>query len=62
LLEQIFEITSYPSYITELIFGGVLLVVVAFDAPGLRAAIARLRAKRGASRSIELPKESAQRV
>jgi L-arabinose transport system permease protein len=45
ILEQIFEITSYPGYITELIFGAVLLAVVAVDAPGVRAAITRLRAR-----------------
>ena len=47
LLQQIFEITSYASYITEFIFGAALFVVVAVDAPGLRASFARMRSHRG---------------
>lgn len=46
VLQQIFEITSYAGYITEFIFGAALFVVVAVDAPGLRASIVRLRSRR----------------
>lgn len=46
ILQQIFEITSYAGYITEFIFGAALFVVVAVDAPGLRASVVRVRSRR----------------
>jgi ribose transport system permease protein len=50
LIEQIFDITAYSDYITALAFGVVLLIVAAFDAPGLRTALVRLRAQHSTRR------------
>jgi ribose transport system permease protein len=51
LLAQLAAIISMPDYATQLMYAGLLIVVVGIDAPGLRQAIdrllARLRARAG---------------
>lgn len=50
LLAQVFAITKLPVSSTQIVFGVLLLIVVVVDAPGLRSAVARLRARRASSR------------
>lgn len=46
LIQQTFAILALPSSTEQIVFGALLLVVVAIDAPGLRATIRRLQARR----------------
>jgi ribose transport system permease protein len=43
LLQEVFDIASLSSSSTELVFGAILIIVVVFDAPGLRVTINQLR-------------------
>jgi L-arabinose transport system permease protein len=45
LLAQVAAITSMPDYAAQLLYAGLLVVVVGIDAPGLRQAIDRLLAR-----------------
>lgn len=45
LVGQIAAITALPDYYTELLYAALLAVIVAIDAPGLRAALDRLGAR-----------------
>lgn len=51
LLEQMFTITALPTSSAQIVFGSLLLVVVAVDAPELRSSLVRLRAHRLSARS-----------
>ncbi len=59
LLAQVAAITSMPDYATQLMYAGLLAVVVGIDAPGLREAIdrllARLRARTGSAADVPDP-------
>jgi ribose transport system permease protein len=43
LLQEVFDVASLSSSSTELVFGAILIMVVVFDAPGLRVTINQLR-------------------
>lgn len=46
LLQQLFAITALPTSTTQIIFGGLLLVIVSADAPDLRTAVTGFAARR----------------
>jgi ribose transport system permease protein len=46
LLQQLFAITALPTSTTQIIFGGLLLVIVSADAPDLRTAMTGFAARR----------------
>ena len=50
LLEQVFAITKLPGSTTQIVFGALLLTVVVVDAPHLRSALVRLRARQLSAR------------
>jgi ribose transport system permease protein len=50
LLSQVFAITKLPVSSTQIVLGVLLLIVVVVDAPELRSAVARLKARRASSR------------
>jgi ribose transport system permease protein len=52
LLAQVAAITSLPDYATQLLYAGLLVVVLGIDAPGLRQAIDRLLARSRARTSL----------
>jgi ribose transport system permease protein len=43
LLQEVFDVAALSSSSTELVFGTILMIVVVFDAPGLRVAANQLR-------------------
>lgn len=49
LLAQVFAITKLPVSSTQIVLGALLLIVVVVDAPELRSAVARLKARRVSS-------------
>jgi ribose/xylose/arabinose/galactoside ABC-type transport system permease subunit len=53
LLGQIDAITAIPDYFTELLYAALLGVIVAIDAPGLRAGLDRLRARALTTRPLD---------
>lgn len=50
LLQQLFTILATPNYVAELVQGGLLIVVVAIDAPDLRRRLIVLRSRLGEHR------------
>lgn len=51
LIAQLVAITALPDYTTELLYAALLVVIVAVDAPGLRRALDRIRARRASADS-----------
>jgi ribose/xylose/arabinose/galactoside ABC-type transport system permease subunit len=47
LLAQIVAVTALPDFSTQLFYAGLLVVIVALDAPGLRRTLDRIRARAG---------------
>jgi len=47
LLQEIFVIVATPDYVSNLVLGGLLVVVVAFDAPNLRNQLIAVRTRMG---------------
>jgi ribose transport system permease protein len=50
LIAQIVASAGLPDYSTELLYAALLVVIVAIDAPGLREALDRVRARAGSTR------------
>lgn len=45
LLQEIFVIVATPDYVSNLVLGGLLIIVVAFDAPRLRSRLVAMRSR-----------------
>jgi ribose/xylose/arabinose/galactoside ABC-type transport system permease subunit len=57
LLEEIFVIVATPDYLSNLVLGGLLMTVVAFDAPRLRDRAVALRSRAAARRMATLSRQ-----
>lgn len=62
LLQEIFVIVATPDYVSNLVLGGLLVVVVAFDAPNLRSRLTAARTRvrggtPGAEHSLHFERE-----
>lgn len=55
LLQQLFAITALPTSTTQIVFGGLLLVIVSADAPDLRTAMAGFVVRRGLAGGPAVP-------
>lgn len=54
LLQEIFVIVATPDYVSNLVLGGLLIIVVAFDAPRLRSRLVTMKTRTQAKRMAKL--------
>jgi ribose transport system permease protein len=54
LLQEIFVIVATPDYVSDLVLGGLLIIVVAFDAPRLKSRMIAMRSRAASRRMAQV--------